>query len=378
MSNISAVICELNPLHRGHEFLFDEVKKTDTTLVAIMSGNFVQRGECAIFHKYARAKAALECGADLVLELPFPWCCAPAEFFALGAMSIVKAIGADSLFFGSECGNIDLLKKAAYMSKTNEFKTAVENEYKANVGFAVARERAAEQLAPETAELFSTSNDMLALEYIAKGDKLGYNGEYYAVRRFTDDKYMSASTIRRYMREGKVDEVMLSVPCSVKDIFEENKNNTALLSKLEDLEFSAFRLGNVAENTFDCESGILSRIKKYANSCKNGREMLEGASTKKYTDARIRRAALFALCGITKAHLSKAPGYTVLLAANENGRTVLSDMRKKGSLEIITKPSAAAYSEEWERQAFADSLYTMLFENVEAASYFLKSSPIVK
>lgn len=378
MGNISAVICELNPLHRGHKYIFDEAKKSCDTLVAIMSGNFVQRGECAIFHKYARADMALQCGADLVVELPFPWSCAPAEFFALGAMKTVISLGIDNVVFGSECGDIELLKKAAKISRTEEFQREVETEYTENVGYAAARERAAKRLIPEAASVFCTSNDMLALEYIISAEKLGYEGDFVAVKRFTDDRYISASEIRKAVRNGNSQDVIYSIPETIKKDFCENLNDTALVSRLEELEFSSFRLGFINKNTFDFESGILSRIEKCANTSANGREMLEKSSTKKYTDARIRRAALFALCNVKKEHLTEPPEFTVLLAANDKGRKILSETRKNDSYKIITKPSVASDSEAWERQVFADSLYTMLFDKVKEASFFIKSTPTVK
>lgn len=379
MGNISAVICELNPLHRGHKYIFDEVKKAEeTTLVAVMSGNFVQRGECAIFHKYARAKAALECGADLVVELPFPWSCAPAEFFALGAMKIVKALGVDTVYFGSECGDISLIEEAASVSKSEQFQKEVESEYAESIGYASARERAAKKLIPEAASVFSTSNDMLALEYIISGQKLGYNGDFVAVKRFCDEKYMSATVIREAVRNGKTEDIIHCIPLAITELFYKCLDNTALLSKLEELEFINFRLGKAAPDTFDFGSGIVSRLEKCANTSCDGREMLEKASTKKYTDARIRRAALFSLCGITKEHLEKAPEFTILLAANEKGREILSEMRRCEDFEIITKPSAARHSEFIERQAAADRLYTMLFKKTQEASFFLKSTPEVR
>ncbi len=383
MSKISAVICELNPLHIGHKYIFDKARKCSDTVVAVMSGNFVQRGECAVFHKYNRAKAALACGADLVLELPFPWCAAPAQFFALGAMSIVSAVGADVLVFGSECGDTELLLKAAEAVQTEEFKSAVEREYTENVGFAVARERAAKSIMPKAAELFSSSNDMLALEYIINAKNTGFKGSFYGEKRLNCEGYLSASAIRGLLEKEEIEKATSVIPREVKEIFDESLSQMAFLSKLEELEFWALRLRKTDSETFDFESGIVSRLLKCADTSLCGKSMFEAAATKKYTDARIRRAALFALCGVTKDALQKKPDFTVVLGANEKGRQVLSKMRKSdsvknGNFTLITKPSDLLTVKGGEQSERADRLYTLLFDKAKEAGFFLTRSPLMK
>ncbi len=377
MSRISAVVCELNPLHIGHKYVFEKAKEYGGVVVAVMSGNFVQRGECAIFDKYTRAKAALLSGADLVLELPFPWCAAPAEFFARGALSVVKAVGAEYLVFGSECGDTELLMKGASLSRSEAFLAAVEAEYTENVGYAAARESAAKKLMPETAELFSGANDMLAMEYFVSAEKLGFDGSLHAVKRIKTDDYVSASEIRCALRSGNVQGVIHAIPEEVKTLFEEALSDMGSLSKLEETQFSAFRQRQIKNGTFDYESGIVSRLEKCADDATSGREMFEKASTKKYTDARIRRAALFALCGVTKEALQEIPSFTVVLGANEKGRAILSNIRRNEDFRVITKPSDILGVKGGEKNAEADRLYTMIMKNVKNAGFFMKQSPVI-
>ena len=110
--SVVGIVAEFNPLHKGHEYLISEAKKIGPVVV-VMSGNFVQRGETAIAEKRIRAEAALRCGADLVVELPVLWSMSTAENFAFGAISILKNKGCDKIMFGSECGDISSLIKAA-------------------------------------------------------------------------------------------------------------------------------------------------------------------------------------------------------------------------------------------------------------------------
>ena len=377
MNKISAVICELNPLHAGHKYVFEKAREYGDTVVAVMSGNFVQRGECAIFDKYTRAKAALACGADLVLELPFPWCAAPAEFFAKGAVTVVNAIGADLLVFGSECGDTALIGKGASLALAEEFRKTVEAEYTENVGYAAAREKAAKKMMPEAVKLFSGANDMLAMEYFISAEKLGFKGTLRAVKRIQTEDYLSASEIRHALRNGEAHKVTHAIPDEAITVFEKGLSDMGDISKLGELEFSAFRQRLINKETFDFESGIISRLEKCADAATSGREMLEVASTKKYTDARIRRAALFALCGVTKEMLQETPCFTTLLAANEKGRSVLSAMRKNEDIKVITKPSDITETEGGKKNAEADRLYTLLMDKSKEAGFFLKQSPFI-
>lgn len=123
MNKISAIICELNPLHEGHIYLFQRAKENAQCLIAIMSGNFVQRGECAVFDKYTRAASAVNAGADLVLELPFPWCSGSAAFFARAGVHIAESVGCTHLYFGSETGDLHALQLVAETLNTREFQT---------------------------------------------------------------------------------------------------------------------------------------------------------------------------------------------------------------------------------------------------------------
>ncbi len=125
MSGVCAVICEFDPLHAGHKKVIDLAKSSSDVVIAILSGNFTQRSLPAAFDKYTRARAALESGIDLVVELPFPWSSSGVEFYAMGGVSTALALGADSFCFGSECGSVETLKNATDYSMSPGFREAL-------------------------------------------------------------------------------------------------------------------------------------------------------------------------------------------------------------------------------------------------------------
>ncbi len=340
MGRISGIICEFNPLHEGHKYVIGEAKKYGD-VVCIMSGNFVQRGECAVRDKYERAKDALDAGADLVVELPFPWCAAPAEFFARGGVNIASALGVTDLVFGSESGDLEAIEKAVRLSVDSAFSDTVSSLCKNGTGYAAARYEAAKALCPEAAGVFDSSNDSLAVEYLRQGEGLGL--DFHAIKRIGG---VSASEIRERL---------------------------GFSHRLFDVERDALCLGVYRRGTFDSESGVVNRLEKCALSSSSGKEMLERAKTKKYTDARLRRAALFALTGVTKDDLAKSPDYTVLLAANSSGRKILSGAK---SIEIVTKP-ADAKTQSFVLETLADRLFALCSKEGAAPEDFLKKSPCI-
>ncbi|MBQ7669347.1 MAG: nucleotidyltransferase family protein [Clostridia bacterium] len=346
MDKICGIICEFNPLHEGHIFLINEAKKIAKSVVCVMSGNFVQRGEAAFEDKYSRAKSALGAGADAVLELPFPWCAAPAEFFARAGVAVAHAAGVTDLVFGSECGDTDTLLRAAELSDSDEFKALCEKLYQGGVGFAAARYEAARRILPDAAEVFNSSNDMLAAEYIRQSKKLGIKFDFHAIERIDSP---SATEIR-------------------KELYESGEYDPS--KEFERIEKSFFRLGMISRDSFDSESGIIARLEKSAVLKGN---FLSAASTKKYTNSRLRRAALFAVTGVKKADIDALPEYTVLLAAFRSGRKIVKDI---SGIETVTKP-ADAKCPQYVLEEFSDKLYTLCMESDPGADYFIKKSPYI-
>ena len=346
------IICEFNPFHAGHKYLFDAAREYGAkNIVCAMSGNAVQRGELAIFDKYIRARSAVENGADLVLELPFPWSSASAQYFAAAG---VKALApyCDALIFGSECGDIDLLKKAAEYALTYKFIDELETRK-------MHGERAAEAYFSMLEKHLGTSlssNDILGVEYIKAAKVCGANLEFYTVKRMGnayrdndihEGEIPSASAIRGALRGGDVDELL-----RVKRYTDGSLDEAILANCITDpalLERAVlmyFRLCEPSEISCyaECDGGVAERICSVARESVDIDGFFDELKTKRYTDAKMRRAILFALTRVERKLLLQTPEYLYLLAANESGRELLSTVKKSGRedyISVVTKPADA-------------------------------------
>lgn len=352
MKKISAVICELNPAHRGHQFIINEAKKRGEYVIAVMSGNFVQRGENAIFDKYERAEDALNMGVDLVVEIPFPWCSSSAEFFASAGVEIAESMGTEILVFGSESGDKEGLMRAGELLKREEFNRPIPP----NVRAAEYRERLLYQIDPTLPPfLLALSNDILGVEYCKNVKK----AEPCPIKRISCD---SASQIRKAMYDSKLKEL-----------------NALFAQKLFDMEYHKFRtLRNPVLDFAECGGGIGDRLIDCANRSTNGDQMLKYAGTRNFTDSRFRRAALFALLEVKPEEIREHPLFTIVLGFNDRGREILSDMRRQKSIEVLTKPADGKLLKgkalkQFELAAFADSVYAACAGL--PSDHFIKKSP---
>ena len=210
---ISGIISEFNPYHLGHQSLIVQTRQAGAThIVAIMSGNFVQRGEPACFDKWVRTKTALSAGVDLVIELPLPWAVSGAETFAAGGVSIVNALGCvHQLSFGSECGDIEVLSAVADILRTEQFSQALQVELQKGVTFASARQAALLSLTnQETASLLEHPNNILAIAYCNALKDINSTIQPFTIKRIgashhditlPPKKIASASQIRRMIEQ---------------------------------------------------------------------------------------------------------------------------------------------------------------------------------
>ena len=350
MKRISAVICELNPLHDGHRYVFSRAREKSDILIAVMSGNFVQRGESAVYDKYRRAEATLGAGADIVLELPFPYSSSSAEFFAAAGVRIAEKAGADALYFGSECGDIAALRKAGAVLSGEEYKEAM------TVGRSAAlRSQALRSLCPELpSSLFESPNDILGAEYCRRASI-----ETVAVKRISTE---SASAIRKRCIGSGSD--MLDP------------------ARLLQLEYCRFRtLREPVSGIAECGGGVFERLYNTALQHAGAEEWFNAVRTKQYTDSRLRRAALFALCSVRSEEMKEDVLFTNLLAAGERGREYLSALKKESDFPIIANHSEKKYLEEGARRQvaladFADNIYA-LCEERDDPSYYIRRPPVI-
>lgn len=320
-----AVICEYNPFHFGHKYQLDLLHEQGYNVISIMSGNTVQRGETALFEKYSRAKTALCNGADVVVELPFPYSMTSAVDFARSGVALAKGLGVDALAFGCESPEL-VFELARFLSDERvrtELRTIVEREK--NISMPKARQMLVrEKLGEKYAEAVKKPNNILAVEYIiACGDEL------LALPILRDQTKLSAT----YLRSLDKKEMMENLPPMSDGITIDGKKlESAVLSKLRMM--SAETLGEI----YDCVGGTEYRLKKSAfesNSIDALVELLINADT---TTARAKRLVRNAFFGVTKESVHTPPQYTVLLGAKKGMTSILG----RATLPIITRTSDSA------------------------------------
>ncbi|MCQ2540631.1 MAG: nucleotidyltransferase [Acetatifactor sp.] len=382
---INAIIAEYNPFHTGHAYQIRDAKEAtgaDHTIV-IMSGNFVQRGTPALFDKHLRTQAALLNSADLVLELPAIFSTASAEYFAYGAVSLLNALGCvNHLCFGSESGDLDLLRKVAetLVQEPETYKTALKEALASGNSFPKARELALSKCHQELSgtALLGSPNNILALEYMKALCKTNSSMEPYTTRRagsgYHDDSldasFASATALRGKLAED-------STTASVKQYIPDNSCDLydAYLTQYQGVnenDFSSmlyYRLLSLAEVGYtqflDVSEEISNRIQKHLPEYKGFTSFCELLKTKEVTYSRISRCLLHILLDVRKLAPGspKIPGYVRVLGFRKDAAPLLSELGKCSSLQLLTKPAdaKALLSERdlalFRQQLFADSLY---------------------
>lgn len=384
---ICGIVAEYNPFHAGHAYHIEQTRAIlgeDCAIVCVMSGNFVQRGECAIMPKQARAKSAIMGGADVVLELPTQFSVAGAEKFANGAISLMESLGnITDLSFGSECADVELLMEAAQILLEHETVAATLVHMKTGISYAAARERALFARMREKAEILSSPNDILGVEYCKAILKLKSSITPHAIARCgaphdgfsAGQKLQSASHIRGLLREGNFAEAEEFLPS-----FEILRSEIAAgraPCKMEngDRAVVSFlrRLAPDALATLpDCSEGLEFRLADAIAKGTSVAEILELAKTKRYARSRLARMVLCAFLGIENGEGLEP--YANVLACSQKGREVL----KTAQVPAITKPADgkkyAGYAKNAARSDML-SVFTPRFEAI-SAGYDFKNSPM--
>lgn len=361
MQKVAGIVAEYNPFHRGHAHQIAETRRLlgdDCAVLCVMSGDFVQRGDAAVFEKFERAEMAVRGGADLVLELPLRWSLSSAEGFARGGVSLLKASGVVThLSFGSETGELAPLQHAADGLRDGALGDLLREALKQGLSFPAARQKALERLIGEDAAVLSNPNDLLAVEYLRAISDLDAALAPLAVRRVGakhdaagESNYPSASELRSRMKAGQDVSAWAPHLPDAKPVFLEDLE-TAILSRLRMLPKEAF----VALP--DCAEGLENVLWQAVHSEATLDDILAAAKSRRYPMSRLRRMLLCAALGVKKA--DGLPRYLRVLAANERGRALLHTMRETVSLPVITKPADARDMPEFQLTADAHDLYVL-------------------
>ena len=390
------IICECNPFHEGHKYLISRARASGAdAIVCLMSGCFVQRGEAAVADPYLRAKALLAGGADLVLELPYPYAAAGAEFFADAGVEILSEIGADELWFGSECGDLSRLSKASDAVLSEVFAKCYEESRSDAIGTAQAYFAALQKVCGEGESFLS--NDILGISYLAalrkkqshmKPVTVQRQGSAYLDQTVKSGEYPSATALRRLISENGLEQsaaCFLPETAEILKAAEESGTLSADLAYAERAILARLRLCDTGEldAIAELEGGLGNRLIELSKRATSLSELLSLAATKKYPRARLCRGILFAMTGVTKNDLRANPAYVRVLAANAVGRAFLAKNRKIESLPTVTRQSDLPKTEAAKRQIQlherAISFYSLcLKQSLDASSFLRRNALILK
>jgi predicted nucleotidyltransferase len=379
--NVTAIISEYNPLHRGHLYHIETAKKETNAdfCIVIMSGNFVQRGTPAIVDKYIRAEAALKSGADLVLELPAMYATASAEYFALGGVALANALGiVNYLSFGSECGQAEKMMDAAQLlsNEPEELKIPLKEALKEGLSYPAARAHAVKVTHPELAQILEDPNNILGVEYCKALLKLNSSIRPHTLKRQgqnyhsenTDAGFASATGIRKLFGSNEISDMETLKTQMAPAMFELLDGTTAKSPLTEDDFSMLLRYKLITENKdnltdyFGVTKELSNRIYKHLNDFESFSSFAELLKTKNITRTAINRALLHILLDIKTKDVQDVTkrgcvDYVRVLGFRKDAAGLLKELSNLPEIPLITNLSAAPILCEIDIRA--DQIYQM-------------------
>ncbi len=358
MSKVVGIIAEYNPFHNGHSYHIQNTKAQTGAdfVVAVMTGNFTQRGNTSVINKWEKTKMVLNGDADLVIELPTIYSISSAENFASGAVKILNELGiVDTISFGMEADDVSTLNNIAnvLVNEPPEYRAILEHELGKGNSFPKARENALMMYLNDIkryANVIKGSNNILAIEYLKALKKqksslvpFGVKREkvYYNSTKIIDE-YASATGIRNLLLHNQLEEVRKVVPAKSYSILLNNlRQGTYVLDIIAYNDEIIYKLRSMTvkqiANLPDVSEGMEYLIKDVSNKTNNLIELINGIKSKRYTQTRIQRILLYALLGITKKDMEmskKITPYIRVLGCSEKGKMLLSQINSKA--KVIT------------------------------------------
>ncbi|MEW4369186.1 nucleotidyltransferase [Paenibacillus kandeliae] len=362
---VTGVIVEYNPLHYGHQLHLERTRQISgcDAIIAVMSGGFTQRGEPAIFSKWARAEMALSSGCDLVLELPSAYAVQPAEWFAYGAVAVLQATGVtDSLVFGSESGSLEALRPLVDLltDESPPIQQLIRQHLDQGMSYPAALGRAATLsgiLSPESVALLGQPNNTLGLQYMIALRRLQSDIVPFTIQREqsgyhdtqpSHDRIASATAIRN-MLQNDPEAIAQYVPPAVMDIIQRERKAGRGPVHINQLWMPLLHILATSTPTdlaqyYDMKEGIEYRLKKLLPSLPESsvHQLVSSLKTKRYTHARLQRLLAHLLLGhrqdlLHTSMLSQGPAYLRVLGFTPTGQELLKRMKKTASLPIVTR-----------------------------------------
>lgn len=360
---IAGVVVEYNPLHNGHLYHLQQTRKKikPDLLIAVMSGNFLQRGEPAILSKWRRAEFAIKAGIDLVIELPYAYATQKAQVFAWGAVSLLHALGTTDLCFGSEEGQIEVIDHTYELLNTHHsaYQQTLKKLMKEGLSFPKAQSLAFQSLAlnpDETADL-SKPNNILGFHYVEASHKLEgaltchtiqRTGANYHDSEIGQASIASATAIRRHLLEtnGEWEDLEEFVPFYTAEALRDAARKEELRSWEDYFPFLKYRILTDSNDDlfqiYEAEEGLENRLKKAIDKADSYAALMKAIKTKRYTWTRLQRFLTHVLTQTTKADLSRAyhlekPNYIRLLGMSERGQQYLNQKKEPFSIPLISR-----------------------------------------
>lgn len=331
---IYGLVSEFNPFHNGHKWLIDKVKTENDTVVTVMSSSFVQRGDISIISKMDRTFASLKNGVDLVLELPSVYSLSSAEDFGKSSIEILKATNIiDKVVFGSECGDIDLLKKGISALKDKNVQSLIKENMDKGVTYPKAIHNSISKLySDDIANLFDGANNILGMEYLKSLENSNITAITFSRKgaghndEFSSGDFASGS----FIRENYSNRELYTPEYPITDT-----------AKIENIEkIILYKLSSMTENELrnipDVHEGFENRIIKAVQNTNNFNELCEKLKTKRYTMSRIRRIICRAILGIDNSVKEISVPYIRVLGFTEKGSKLLKEIKENGTLPLIT------------------------------------------
>lgn len=390
---VLGIIAEYNPFHNGHLYhlLKSKEKANADYVIAVIGGNFTQRGEPSFLDKWSKTEMALKNGVDLVIELPTLYSTSSAENFADGAIKILNSLNiVDCVSFGTETDNLARLNSIATIlhEEPKDFKTLLESELKKGISFPKARENALNKyLNSNESKILSSPNNILAIEYLKALKKYKSHIRPIAIKR-KDSGHLtldytgsitSATAIRNMLKTNNTKNIKnVLTPVSYTILKDELKSghyvsDISLFEKIIIYKLRTMPLSEIS-NIPDVSEGLENSIKKAANSCNSIDEIINIVRSKRYTETRIKRILLYVLLNITKKDIAlskRTKPYIRVLGFNENGKKIVSQISKNNpTLSIVTsvkkfldsKPNKSLKTM-IDIDIYATNVYTIGFQN---------------
>lgn len=385
------LITEYNPFHNGHAYHIEKAKMLTGAdrVIVVMSGDFVQRGAPAVMPKHLRAESALLSGASLIIELPVCFATGSAEYFAQGSISLLNRLGCiDSICFGSECGDLHLLKEIAQIlaDEPIEYQTALKQALKEGASFPAARQEALNIYSDKYSEILASPNNILGIEYLKALAKIHSKMEPFTIKRIgagyhdmdIDGQFSSATAIRSDIYQLAdvnssseslpLTHIQTQVPSSCHELMKKNyqtrypvkADDFSLLLKAKLLSETAGSLSHY----LDMSPELANRILRLRNDYLSFEQFCDLLKTKELTRSRISRSFIHVLLGITNDWLTamKAPApYARILGFRRDHADLLGILKRTSDIPLITSPA---------RAVLADTAYQMLELDIYASNLY--------